>query len=468
LKDFVKQVSIYGILPVIGKFAGFFLIPIYARQFEAYEFGIVELLVTLAHFLMFVCSLEFYSAIGRYFYEKSTLQERKVLISTGLFLTVISTLTVVSLAFAFESSVISYYLKGEDYLSEYRISLIWLVFSALYTYLGVIPRYEKKPKVFVAINISSLFVRLGSTILYILVFDLGISGVLYGHLSGAVVASILNFFISYKYIGLHFNIKEAFRIIKFAVPIIPGLLVVGFWQPLSRNIISNFFSIKEVGLFAFAIRITSVLQMINLAVKLAWNPMIFENYKKDSFKKDLYRISKFMGVFSLFAATLLTLFAPEIALYVGTSEYADSSVLIGFLAFAGILEVLRRLRGFGPLLLKKTYVTSIVEIIGIGSGLILLFLLGAKIGLIGIGIAFVVPPLIKYILVVQYTQKAMYLNFFNYQELIIVIMLFFAIVLNMFNTAWYLRSFIAIVIMCYFFMVFGKQIVDKLKRKFNV
>lgn len=468
MKDFVKQVSIYGVLPVVGKFAGFFLIPIYARQFEAYEFGIVELLVTLAHFLMFVCSLEFYSAIGRYFYEKSTLHDRKVLISTGLFLTVISTLTVVSLAFAFESSVISYYLKGEDYLSEYRISLIWLVFSAFYTYLGVIPRYEKKPKVFVAINISSLFVRLGSTLLYILVFDLGISGVLYGHLSGAIVASILNFLISYKYIGFHFNIKEAFRIIKFAVPIIPGLLVVGFWQPLSRNIISNFFSIKEVGLFAFAIRITSVLQMINLAIKLAWNPMIFENYKKDSFKKDLYRISKFMGVFSLFAATLLTLFAPEIAFYVGTSEFADSSVLIGFLAFSGILEILIRLRGFGPLILKKTHIASIIEIIGIGSGLVMLFLLGAKIGLIGIGIAFLVPPIIKYILIVHYTQKTMNLNFFNYQELIIAIILFFAIALNVYNVVWYIRSSFAILTLCYFFIVFGKQMVNKLNRNYNV
>ena len=80
MKSFFKQVTIYGVLPVAGKFIGFFLVPIYARVFSSAEFGVVELLVTLAHFLMFACNLEFYTAIGRFFYDSNSLDERKKLI----------------------------------------------------------------------------------------------------------------------------------------------------------------------------------------------------------------------------------------------------------------------------------------------------------------------------------------------------------------------------------------------------
>ncbi len=468
MKDFLKQVSVYGILPVVGKFAGFILIPIYARQFEAYEFGIVELLVTLAHFLMFACNLEFYSAIGRYFYEKNNLEERRGLISTGLFLTVIATLIVVTIAFLYEDRVVSYYLEGGNYKQEYRISLIWLIFSAFYTYLGVIPRYEKRPKVYVAINVSSLLVRLGTTILYILVLDLGIAGVLYGHLTGAFVASVSNFIVSYKYIGLHFNLREANRIIKFSTPIVPGLLIVGFWQPLSRSIMANYFSIKEVGLFAFAIRITSVLQMLNLAVKLAWNPMIFENYKKESFKKDLYKISKSMGILSLSAVICLTLLAPEIALYIGTTEYAESGVLIGFLSLAGVLEILRRLRGFGPLIQKKTYLLSLNEFIGIGLGLAMLVLIGSRLGLVGLGLAFTVPPLIKYLQLVWYTEKNLKFNFFSYQEVVLLVFLIGTIVLNIIGIAWYFRITLILIFAASFIAIFGKHFFKLKKREENV
>jgi O-antigen/teichoic acid export membrane protein len=291
LKEFLKHLSIYGVLPVIGKFAGFFLVPIYARVFSSYEFGIVELIVTLISFLMFACNLEFYTAIGRFFYERNSLSEKKVLISTGLFITILSTVIVIVIAILVENSIIYYYLDNGDYHFEYKVSLIWLFFAPIYTYLGVIPRYDKKPKLYILITVISLLIRIGSTIVFVLVLKTGIVGVICGNIAGAVTSTILNGIASWKYIGIYFNVKDAREIFKFAVPIVPGLLLIGLWNPLSRNLVSKYFSIQTVGLLSFAVRITSVMEIINSALGLAWNPLLFENYKKPTFKKDVYKIS---------------------------------------------------------------------------------------------------------------------------------------------------------------------------------
>lgn len=439
MKDFLKHVSIYGILPVSGKFIGFFLVPIYTRVFSSYEFGVVELILTLTSFLIFACNLEFYSAIGRFFYDKENIEEKKKLISTGLLLTLASTVIVVIISFLAEDFIKRSYFDNTDYIFEFRISLVWLFFASVSTYLSVIPRYDKKPQLYILINISSLVARVGSTILFVLVLKTGIVGVIYGEVVGTITATILNAIISAKYLGFFFCRHDAKEIIRFAIPIVPGLLIFGAWAPLSRNLITKHFSIETLGLFSFAVRIASVMKIASGAIKLAWNPLLFENYKKDTFKKDLYKISWYTGLITFSGAIFITLLSPEISRYIGTTEYYDSRILIGFLAFGGVLEILSRLRGFGPLILKKTYILSIVELIGLIIGTIAFWLISGSLGLIGIGFIFLLHDVIKYYILVSYTKRKIEIKFSDVFEKILMILLLGAIIMIIYDVVFIVR-----------------------------
>jgi len=438
LKSFFKQVTIYGVLPVAGKFIGFFLVPIYARVFSSAEFGIVELLVTLAHFLMFACNLEFYTAIGRFFYDSNSIDERKKLISTGLFLTLFFTITVVIAAIFAEGIIIDKYIKSNDYLLAYRLSIIWLFLSSLYTYLSVIPRYDKKPKLYVAINIASLLIRVGSTITYVLYFKWGVTGVIAGHITGSVVSLILNAVVSWKYIGLHFIWPYAKKIAKFAIPIVPGLLIVGFWNPLSRTLISEHYSIETVGYVGFALRITSLMTIISSAISLAWNPILFEEYKKPEFSKQFEKISTIFGLIVYWGTTFFAFLAPEIINFIGTEVYSKSSTLIGFFAFYNAIDILRRLRGFGALIVNKTYLYTVTEILGVAIGVSCIILF-KHLGIVGIGFAFLFSSLIKYIVLVKYSRNILKAKFHSINEFITITIILTAIILVLAQTSFILR-----------------------------
>ncbi len=418
MKDFLKQISIYGILPVAGKFAGFFLIPVYTRLFSSAEFGMLELLMTLIKFLLFACNLEFYNAIGRYFYEKESLDWRKSLISTGLFLTVITSIIIAIGSFLFKDEFYKFYLNSFDFQLEFKLCLVWLFMEAIFTYLSVIPRFEKKPKTYVAISVSALFIRIASTILYVLVMDLGIAGVIYGHITGAIISLLLYSFASRKYLSFHFSYEIAKKITKFAVPIVPGLLLIGFWGPLSRNLIAKYYSLEFLGLFAFAIRIASVMEILNGAIRMAWNPLIFENFNKPNFKKDTQNISRLMGILAIGGASGITLLAPEISTYIGTEEYDKSALLIGFLCLTGIVEILKRLRGFGPLISNKTGLLTLAEAVGMILGIAMLIQF-QNLGLLGIGIAFLVSALVKYFILTNYTVKKMNIAFNHWNDVLL-------------------------------------------------
>src|SRR5690554_2044258 len=242
----------------------------------------LELLMTMIKFLLFACNLEFYIAIGRFFYERKSLIDKKKLISTGLILTIITSSIVSFTSIVFEENISEAYLNSSLYWFEFKLCIIWLFLEASSVYLSVIPRYDKKPKLFVGISISSLLIRVSFTIIYVLILDLGIAGVIYGHITGAIVSLIGYGVASKKYLAIQFSKSDAKEIVKFAFPIVPGLLLIGLWGPISRNLISEYFSLATLGLFAFAIRIAAVMEILNGAIRMAWSPMLFEKDRKST------------------------------------------------------------------------------------------------------------------------------------------------------------------------------------------
>ena len=197
--------SIYGILPVAGKFIGFFLVPIYARVFQSTELGQVELITTLVSFLVFLINLEFYT-------------------STGLWMTVLSTLIVLLFCFLFQDSILRYYLNDPSLSYVLKIGFIYLAIDGVATYISVIPRYTKKAKQYVVNNVSSILIRVLSTIFCVCVLNTGIVGVLYGHIIGTLSCLLLNAIISKQFLAFSFNFQDSKLIFWYSIPLIPSII----------------------------------------------------------------------------------------------------------------------------------------------------------------------------------------------------------------------------------------------------
>ena len=82
-KDFVKSMLIYGLAGSIGKFIGFFLMPIYVRIFPPEQYGIIDLVQTLITIISILGTLLLESSIQRYYYEAKSESMRKEYISSA-------------------------------------------------------------------------------------------------------------------------------------------------------------------------------------------------------------------------------------------------------------------------------------------------------------------------------------------------------------------------------------------------
>lgn len=309
LRLFIKNISIYGILPIVGKFLNFLLVPIYARAFPPESYGLIDLFDVLVYFLLILASFEIPTAMGRYFYAENTIDHRRKIINTSFILTIAFTIVTITLVLIFKGPILIKYLAGTEYENLLLVSLIWLFLLSVNTFLSFIPRYDNRPKVYVVIGIISIAIKLVSSILFVVVLKMGLMGVLYGYIAGNSVSIILYFWVSRQYFRFVFSAKYAWKMFIYALPLLLGSVLVELWKPWMRHLITLYFPMAIVGLYAFAIRLTSVNLIVHGAFKIAWKPLLFE--KKDDFIKgeSLKRISGLVALASVTMSCLIACFA---------------------------------------------------------------------------------------------------------------------------------------------------------------
>ena len=205
LKKFIRSFSIYGLIPVFGKFISVLLLPLYTRVLAPEDYGAQDVLVQLAIFLTFLINLELYSGVGRYFYDKKDIVEKKKLISTGLWLTLIFGLIIVSLAFIFNGALYNLFFETQKHKIAFYLTILWAPISAIYTYFSSVMRYEQKSKLYFALSNIQLIIRILATVLFVVVFRFGVMGVILGHIVGELSAVLMFGFFLRHYFGFYFN-----------------------------------------------------------------------------------------------------------------------------------------------------------------------------------------------------------------------------------------------------------------------
>lgn len=417
LRNFIKNISIYGVLPIVGKFLNFILVPIYAKCFTPEQYGVIDLFDALVFFLLIVASLEIPTAMGRFFYDEDSMEHKRKIVNTSLILTLVFVGLTIAATLVCKRPVLEKFLAGSGYENMLYVAMVWLFTLTVNTFLSFIPRYDNRPKTYVTVGIISIATKLLFSILFVVVLKVGLMGVLYGYICGNVASILLYLWVSKHYFRAVFSWKYARRMLVYALPLLVGSILVEIWKPWLRHLITEYYPIAVVGMYAFAIRLTSVNMIVHGAFKTAWKPLLFEK-KGDFIHGDaMKRISGLVAMASVLMGCLIACFAKEATIVIGSWDYIDSVQLTGLLAVSGIIQMLCELRGFGPYIADKTYVVTIANVCAIVAATAFMMAVKDAAGLYGIGYACIIYDLICYLILVVYTRLKYKIGLHNLWEI---------------------------------------------------
>ncbi len=417
LRNFIKNISIYGILPIVGKFLNFLLVPIYAKCFTPEQYGVIDLFDALVFFLLIVASLEIPTSMGRFFYDEESMEHKRKIVNTSLILTLFFVVLTISVTLFFKWTVLDEFLAGRGYENMLNVAMVWLFTLTINTFLSFIPRYDNRPKTYVTVGIISIATKLIFSILFVVVLKVGLMGVLYGYICGNVASILLYLWVSRHYFRAVFSWKYARRMLGYALPLLVGSILVEIWKPWLRHLIRQYYPMAVVGLYGFAIRLTSVNMIVHGAFKTAWKPLLFEKKGEFIHGDAMKRISGLVAMASILMGCLIACFAKEATIFIGSREYLDSVQLTGLLAVSGIIQMLCELRGFGPYIADRTYVVALANIVSIILATTFLITVKDSLGLFGIGYACIIYDTTSYLILVLYTKIRYKITLHNLWEI---------------------------------------------------
>ncbi len=408
MKKFIKSFFIYGLIPVFGKFISILLLPLYTRVLTPEDYGAQDVLVQLAIFFTFLINLDLYSGVGRYFYDKKDIIEKKKLISTGLWLTLIFGLIIVSLAFIFKSALYNLFFETQKYKIAFYLTILWAPISAIYSYFSSVMRYEQKSKLYFALSNIQLIIRILATVLFVVVFRFGVMGVILGHIVGELIAILMFGFFLRHYFGFYFNKIDLKSILSFSLPMVPAVLILSSKNLFVRYIVVNYLSIVDLGYYTIALQIASILSFVQYGLSSSWRPSLYEMIQKPTYEIEVKRIyNLFLGITSL--VCLVIVFNGKLLLKILTTPaYFPAASIIGFIAVTSMLEIIGQISGCGPVIIKKTKYVSYIEVVASIASIFIFIVIYNYIGIIGLAVAFLGGILVKFIwgwiLTKKYTQ----------------------------------------------------------------
>ena len=300
-KQLLKNTVIIAIGKVSTQIISFLLLPLYTSKLSPGEYGTYDFLVTLCTFLLPIITLLIEESMFRFLIDAEDKKTKNRIITATYFYTVFGTI-VFTIISAIVMAIIGY---------EYNLIFILFVISNILIGLSnALCRGSGKIKLYSGSN----FILGASTIilnvLFILVFRLGVNGLLWANTIANTLTAILVLWLLKlpKYIRKKdLNRKTLTEMIRYSIPLVPNNLSWIIISLLDRLMLTWMTGTDANGIYSIANKFPNIAYTCYGFFSTAWKESAARILKEDN-KKQYYN-SIYKDVKNFLKATVVGLIA---------------------------------------------------------------------------------------------------------------------------------------------------------------
>jgi O-antigen/teichoic acid export membrane protein len=242
---------------------------------------------------------------------------------------------------------------------------------------------------------------------------MGVVGVYYAQLFGAILTVPVAAYFLYSWVGLPswFDWSKFKEMFFYALPFVPASL--GYWVVNLSGVffINEYLPKSEVGIYQIGISIAAVSALATTSFQQAWAPFAFSIINQPQ-AKEIYAITLQLYVFVVgLVCTLISVFAFESLVILTTPAYYGASIVASILTFNYLLMGLANIAGLGASIAKKTAPLGMISLLSAGLLVVLNLILIPLYGKEGAAVAICIAQLIIPIYMFWKSQKLYFIPF---------------------------------------------------------
>jgi O-antigen/teichoic acid export membrane protein len=374
------------IYTIAGAFSGglsLILLPIYARNLRPAEYGVLELLALVTVLVTLTVALEVHQGVARFYPEARSGDDQISIASNALWFSCVAygVFAVIALA---GGGVFSALLIGSDgFVGAWRLAVVGMVLLGVYNLARNQLRFQLQPLQYA---ISS-FLGGGVTILLALwLIRFGVTGALIAQAAGSTIGAAYALFMARAVYQPRVDRARLLEMLRFSGPLV--LSSLGVWLNLyvDRLVINALLGTSELGVYAAAYRVGSVVSVVTSGLQGALTPLVYAHHTAPETPRTLARLFSRFALVALVVLLVLSLSSRELIALVTAPEYAAAARLITPMT-ASVLVLGVYVFAPGLPLARKSGTLAMVNLGMAGLNLLLNFVLIPPLGLMGSALA---------------------------------------------------------------------------------
>jgi O-antigen/teichoic acid export membrane protein len=374
-----RQTLIYGLAGVAPQVVGILTVPIFARAFVASQYGALEIALVSLSVAATAADAGLASASQRSFYDYRDDQnlERRAVVTTAVAAAAAVSITLALLAVLLRGWLSELLFGSAGH--EHVVVLIALTVPALV--LGTLLRETMRLRFLAGHYLVSALVTAavgaGIGVFAVVALDAGVTAVIAGLLAANVAAAAYGAVAMRRDLGRSLSRFELRRMLAFGLPLVPAALALWALALIDRLMLSGLADLDEVGKYAVANRVASVIQLGTTGFLLALGPYLLSIFAESRELEKIVRGRTLTYLaFTLAAAGLVvTLFSKE-AVDVLAPGYGDAYLAVGPIAFGWVAFGIASLLMAGISLARRTVYFAVLAgaaaVLNIGLNLVLI------------------------------------------------------------------------------------------------
>lgn len=357
-KKTAKHSAIYAFGTILRRLTGLVMLPIYTRYLTPADYGVVELLGMAIEVASILIGLRISQAMFRYYILAETENDKHIIVSTVLF-TVTATSCFGAVLLFIASETLSQVIFGSaEYIFEFQLFAFTLVTNAVIAVGLSYLRAKQNPMLFVAINVATLTLQVCLNVVFVVMLEMHVTGVVYSALiSGVIVSAGLALYVLMN-VGMHYSSEVAITLVKFVAPLILASMGAFYVAYADKYFLRVFGSLNEVGLYSLAARLSSILATVFEAFNMSWAADRFEIVKKKNANVIYEQTFRLLNVVIIVVGTGLGLFANDFFRVMTSPDFYSAGYIVPVLVYAVISHIYTVFCNFGALYRDKTSIMA--------------------------------------------------------------------------------------------------------------
>ena len=358
-----RQTLVYAVSGAIGPAIALFTLPIFARFFSQSEYGLLELAVTLSTVAIAATDLSLIAAAQRsYFdYTDEQMEQRRRVLSTALLVSTGLTLAVALVLAFFRDPVSEFLFQTQE---GHLVALVAAILVPLNTFRYVTEAMRLRFQAVHYLVTTAVSTVVGSvlTLVFLVGLEYGVESIFIASFVANGLAALYGLWVVRDTLFAGLSLPDLRTMLAYGLPLVPTTLLLWALALIDRVLLSRLADLDDVGQYAMALRLTSMLLLAVNAFSLALGPFFFSLYSSDPDVEKAARGRTFTYLAFVLAssALLLALFAEE-ALAVLAPAFDDAYAAVGPLAFGTVAYGLSSLLLNGISLARRTVFIALIS-----------------------------------------------------------------------------------------------------------